>query len=356
MRLGCKTVRGGGNIIGMLRKQCIHVLDDIISQENLLDAWREFIKGKRNKVDVQKFQYSLLDNIKELHSDLKNDTYAHSLYHEFKISDPKPRIIHKASVRDRLLHHAIHRILYQSFKDVFIEDSYSCQIDKGTHKAIEKFKKYADIVGCNNTKTVWILKCDIRKFFASIDQKILIEILDEYISDKCITNLLKIIIQGFTSGEENRGLPLGNLTSQLLVNIYMNEFDQYVKSILKIEYYIRYADDFVFVSTSKPELECILKDIHIFLNEKLKLRLHPNKVFIKTLFSGVDFLGWVHFPKHKILRTTTKKRMFKNLKNKPDNNTYQSYKSMIKHGNTHKVQNRIDKDLLFTGIDREDIR
>ncbi len=331
----------------MTRKQCIHILDNIISYENLLDAWREFIKGKRNKKDVQKFQYSLLDNIKELHEDLKNNTYTHSLYHEFKISDPKPRIIHKASVRDRLLHHAIHRVLYQFFKDVFVEDSYSCQIDKGTHKAIEKFKKYSDMVGQNNTKTVWILKCDIKKFFASIDQDILIKILDEYIVDKSIINLLKIIIQSFSSGEVGKGLPLGNLTSQILVNIYMNDFDHYVKNSLKIDYYIRYADDFVFLSRDKKELESTLKKINIFLNKNLKLTLHPNKVFIKTLFSGIDFLGWVHFPKHKVLRTTTKKRMFKNLKTKPTKNTYQSYKSLIKHGNTHKLQNKIDKNLLF---------
>lgn len=331
----------------MLRKQCIHVIDDIISQENLLEAWREFIKGKRSKKDVQKFQYNLLDNIKELHEDLKNNTYVHGLYYEFKISDPKPRIIHKASVRDRLLHHAIHRILYQFFKDIFIEDSYSCQIYKGTHKAIEQFKKYTDIVGCNNTKTVWILKCDIRKFFASIDQEILIRILDEYITNKSIVNLLKIIIQSFNSGEVGKGLPLGNLTSQLLVNIYMNEFDQYVKNILKIDYYIRYADDFIFMSQDKTELENILKNIIIFLNQKLKLNLHPNKVFIKTLFSGVDFLGWVQFPKHKILRTTTKKRMFKNMKNSPTNSTYQSYKSLIKHGNTYKLQSKLDRELLF---------
>lgn len=331
----------------MLRKKCIHVIDDIISQENLLDAWREFIKGKRNKKDVQKFQYSLLDNIKELHEDLNNNTYVHSLYYEFKISDPKPRIIHKASVRDRLLHHAIHRILYQFFKDIFIEDSYSCQVDKGTHKALEKFKKYVDVVSCNNTQTVAILKCDIRKFFASIDQEILIRILDKYIVDKNIVNILNTIIQSFNSGEVGKGLPLGNLTSQLLVNIYMNEFDQYVKNILKINYYIRYADDFIFMSQDKTELENILKNITIFLNQKLKLNLHPDKVFIKTLFSGVDFLGWVHFPKHKVLRTTTKKRMFKNMKNSPTNNTYQSYKSLIKRGNTYMLQSKLDKCLLF---------
>jgi retron-type reverse transcriptase len=331
----------------MSGKLCIHAYEDIISQENLLAAWKEFVKGKRNKKDVQVFQYCLLDNIKELHIDLKNEIYAHGSYHEFNISDPKPRIIHKASVRDRLLHHAIYRVLYPFFSTLFIEDSYSCQIGKGTHKALEKFKLYADMVSIGNTQTAWILKCDIKKFFASIDQEILLQILKEHIVDIQILSLLKIIIQSFSSSVPGKGLPLGNLTSQLLVNIYMNKFDHCVKDTLKVERYIRYADDFVFMSRDKKYLENTLTEAEKFLGQKLKLKLHPNKVSIKTLYSGVDFLGWVHFPKHKVLRTVTKKRMFKNLKNNPKNNTYQSYMSLIKHGNTYKLQNKMDKNLLF---------
>jgi len=132
-----------------------------------------------------------------------------------------------------------------------------------------------------------------------------------------------------------KGLPLGNLTSQLLVNVYMNEFDQFMKRKLKVKYYIRYADDFVILSENKEELCKIWRYIPIFLEEKLKLELHPDKVFIKTLASGVDFLGWVHFPYHRVLRTSTKRRMLKSMENDPKPETVQSYLGLLKHGNTY---------------------
>jgi len=146
-----------------------HRFEDVIHMENLLLAWEEFIKGKKNKKDVQEFQFHLMDNILSLHHDLINGNYKHGGYKEFKINDPKPRIIHKASVRDRFLHHAVYRILYPFFDDTFVADSFSCRINKGTHKAIKRFRKFGRIVSKNNTKTCWILKCDVKKFFASID-------------------------------------------------------------------------------------------------------------------------------------------------------------------------------------------
>ena len=204
-----------------------------------------------------------MDNILSLHYDLKNKTYTHGGYSAFNISDPKPRNIHKASVRDRLLHHAIYRILYPYFDTKFIHDSYSCRLGKGTHRAINRFRSFANKVSKNNTKQCWILKCDIRKFFASIDQVILLNILRKHIVNADIIWLLERVIFSFDSRSNtkihgvcsivlknnrtySKGLPLGNLTSQLLVNIYMNEFDQYLKHKLKVKYYIRYADDFVF--------------------------------------------------------------------------------------------------------------
>jgi hypothetical protein len=137
------------------------------------------------------------------------------------------------------------------------------------------------------------------------------------------------------------GLPLSNLTSQLLVNIYMNEFDQFVKHKLKVKYYIRYADDFVILQNDTIELEKILEQMKEFLENKLKLNLHLDKVFIKTITSGVDFLGWVHFPKHRVLRTATKKRMFRNIKENLKFNTIQSYLGLLKHGNTYKLNKAI---------------
>jgi RNA-directed DNA polymerase len=306
-----------------------HVFDNIISVENLLDAWREFVRGKKSKRDVQEFELGLIENILHLHKDLASKRYKHGSYQAFNISDPKPRNIHKASVRDRLLHHAIYRVLYPYFDKKFIHDSYSCRLNKGTHRAMNRFRSLSYKVSKNHTRTCWILKCDIRKFFASIDHQTLRYIIAKYISDEDVLWLLGQVIESF-----NPGLPLGNLTSQLLVNIYMNEFDQFVKHKLKIKYYIRYADDFTITSIYRSELENLLPKLEDFLKDKLKLEIHPSKVFIKTLASGVDFLGWVHFPDHRVIRTVTKRRMLKklNCKNK------RSYVGLIKHGNTHKLR------------------
>lgn len=317
--------------------------DNIISLENLLIAWQEFLCGKKNKKDTREFGRYLMHNIISLHNDLKNKTYKHGEYKSFKISDPKPRDIHKSSVRDRLLHHAIYRVFYPHFDNRFICDSYSCRFGKGTHKAIQRFKYFAGKVSKNNTKTCWILKCDIRKFFANIDHRILLEILEKNVKDKDVIWLLGEVIGSFnTKGRENVGLPLGNLTSQLLVNIYMDEFDQFVKNALHEKYYIRYADDFVFMSEDKARIKKIIPKISEFLEDKLKLSLHPDKLFVKTLASGVDFLGWVHFEKHRIIRTSTKKRMFRNIVMKNGKKeTVQSYLGLLKHGNTEKLKGEI---------------
>jgi RNA-directed DNA polymerase len=310
-----------------------------ITVENVLLAWREFLRGKKKRKDIAAFQCRLMDNIMSLHAELIGKTYLHAGYEAFSITDPKPRSIHKAKVRDRLLHHVLYNEIYSYFDRKFIHDSYSCRVSKGTHKAIHRFESFARTVSKNNTRTCWILKCDIRKFFASIDHVILFAILEKHIEDGDMRRLLGRVIDSFqTISRPNVGLPLGNLTSQLLVNIYMNEFDQYMKRDLKIQHYIRYADDFVILSGSKKELEDLVPVIRNFLQEKLKLELHPNKLFLKTLASGVDFLGWVHFPDHRVLRTATKRRMLKRAKVNPTKETINSYKGMLKHGNAHRLE------------------
>ncbi len=318
----------------------IHNYNDIISKENLLLAWREFLKGKRAKKDVQEFQVRLMDHIIFLNKNLTNMNYIHGGYHAFNISDPKPRNIHKASVRDRLLHHAIYRTLYPFFDKKFINDSYSCRKFKGTHRATRRFKSFTFKVSKNNTKNMWVLKCDIKKFFASIDQEILFKILYRQIKDEDIIWLIKQVVTSFNT-LPGRGLPLGNLTSQLLVNVYMNEFDQYVKNDLRIKYYIRYADDFVIMNNEKEYLQETLEKIKEFLRDKLKLSLHPDKVSIANINSGVDFLGWVHFFDHKVLRTTTKNRMYKRIKNNKKEEVLNSYLGLLSHGNTYKLNKKI---------------
>lgn len=314
--------------------------EEIISIENLLLAWQEFIRGKRKKKDVQEFQLNLMQNIFALHDDLVNLSYRHGGYQAFNISDPKPRSIHKASVRDRLLHHAIYRVLYPYFDPRFISDSFSCRNKKGTHKALNRFRNFANKVSKNNTRTCWILKCDIRKFFANIDHAILKLVLQKYVQDDSILWLLGQVIDSFHSSID-KGLPLGNLTSQLLVNVYMNEFDQFVKYHLRLGHYIRYADDFVIFLDNKNELLKLIARIKDFLKNRLSLDLHPDKIFIKTIASGLDFLGWVHFHDHRILRTTTRRRMLKRMKNNPRLETIASYLGLISHGNTYKLRTKL---------------
>ena len=300
------------------------------------------MRGKRKRKDVAQFSLNLMDNIIQTHQELKDKTYRHGQYQAFKISDPKQRQIHKASVRDRLVHHAIYRILYPHFDRKFIFDSYSCRRAKGTHRAINRFRQYGRKVSRNNTQTAWVLKCDVVKFFANIDHKILITCLEQYLEEDDAMGLLKEIIDSFhTPKMKGRGLPLGNLTSQLLVNIYMNKLDQFVKRKLKVKYYIRYADDFVILHEDKEQLQSMIPHISSFMETKLKLGLHQRKTFIKTFASGVDFLGWTHFPHHRVLRTTTKRRMIKKLAENSTNESLASYLGLLKHGNTHKLKKEI---------------
>lgn len=275
-----------------------------------------------------------MDNILALHADLESGTYHHGPYKAFKIHDPKPRDIHKATVRDRLVHHAVYRILYPHFDTTFIPDSYSCRKNKGTHKAINQFRKYFYKTSKNNTQTCWVLKCDIKKFFASIDQEILLNILSQRVADKKTINLLREIITSFYPG-----LPLGNLTSQLFVNIYMNEFDWFIKEDLRIKQYIRYADDFVILSHNRSLLEKLIPLIQKFLRDNLRLTAH--KISIRTVASGIDFLGWVHFPDHRVLRTNTKRRMFARIKKDSTPEALASYWGMLRHGNTYKLMRSI---------------
>lgn len=319
-------------------KTVLHdVFSEIISVDNLLSAWKEFQIRKTGKPDVQEFEIKLMDNILSLHRSLMQKRYKHGEYKAFIIHDPKQRLIHKAPVRDRLLHHAVFRILYPFFDRTFIADSFSSRKDKGTHRALKRLRKFASKVSENNTKTCWVLKCDIRKFFASINHNILLEVLGQYIKDSDALWLLDRIISSHSSSQSGTGLPLGNLTSQLFVNIYLNEFDRFVKHKLKVKYYIRYADDFVVPSKDKEYLKEILKEMERFLEDKLKLSIHRNKTFIKSLASGIDFLGYIIFPNHIILRTKTKTRMLARV----DKKNLPSYLGLLSHCNGYKLREKI---------------
>jgi len=177
-------------------------------------------------------------------------------------------------------------------------------------------------------------------------------ILSRHIPDADILWLLYQVIGSFnTKNTPGAGLPLGNLTSQLLVNIYLNEFDQFIKRELKINCYIRYADDFVILHENRQFLESIVPKISKFLESKLKLVLHPNKLRLQTLASGMDFLGWVNFANHRVLRTSTKRRMFKKLGVNNSKETVASYLGMLSHGNSYNIRQSILKKMTTVADD-----
>ena len=201
--------------------------------ENLLTAWREFRRGKRLKPDVAKFELNLENNLFELYNLLFSKKWKLDPYKVFFKSDPKLRKIHEASVRDRVLYQAVYQKLYHIFDPSFIFHSYSSRNNKGTYAGISAFEKYINKVSKNNTRLAYVLKCDIRKFFDSIDHNILFNLISKKVADPDLLLLIKQIICSFENITD-KGLPLGNVTSQLFSNIYLNELDQYVKHILKV--------------------------------------------------------------------------------------------------------------------------
>lgn len=310
---------------------------DLISVENLFQAWSEFRKGKKKRKDVQVFERNLEDNLFSLYDKLKSKTYRHGNYHSFYIQDPKQRHIHKAEVEDRVIHHLLYKYLYKLFDKSFIYDSYSCRLEKGTHKAVKRSEKFTRIVSKNYTRPCWALKLDIKKFFASVDHNILMNLLKKKVNDPDILWLLKEVINSFPSG-----IPLGNLTSQVFANIYMNELDQFIKHTLKIKYHLRYADDFVMLSCSS-DLNQWIKKIETFLWKELKIELHPKKIILRKLAWGIDFLGYIILPRYILPRTKTKRRIFKKLKTLCSNDSYhlnqsvQSYLGYLSHANAYNI-------------------
>lgn len=175
-----------------------NLFSKIVGLDNLFKSWYEFRRGKRSKIDVQVFERNLEENLFALHQQLMNKTYCHSDYTSFYITDPKLRHIHKAEVRDRVVHHAIYRILYPIFDKSFIFDSYSCRLGKGTHKAVERLESFTRKVSRNYTRPCFALKCDVKKFFDSVDHKILIKMIEKKIADTDTLWLLKEVIDSFS--------------------------------------------------------------------------------------------------------------------------------------------------------------
>lgn len=343
------------------------LFNNIISAENLFLAWDKFKNGKRNKKDVQLFEWNLEENIFKLHRELKSKTYKHSSYTSFNISDPKPRNIHKAQVRDRILHHAVFQILNPIFEAGFISASFSCREGYGTHKGVQFLQNTLRKVSRNGKVPCFSLKCDIKKFFDTIDHNVLLAILKRKIKDNDTVWLLEQTISSFSSNYSvlgiNKGVPIGNLTSQLFANIYLNELDKFLKQELKVKYYLRYTDDFLIISENKEYLEKIVLKMVDFLEENLLLKIHGEKTKIRKINQGVDFLGYVVFICYRLVRTKTKKRIFRKLKGRIKayregiisklnlEQSLYSYIGFLSHADTYKVREDLKNEFLL-GLDR----
>lgn len=331
--------------------------------EALFAAWKQFRDGKGGRKDVMAFEWDLERHIFDLHKALIKKNYVHGSYFGFFITDPKQRHIHKAQVRDRIVHHAVFKVLNAIFEPTFIDNSFSCRVGKGTHKGVDVVETMQRKVSRNYTRPCFALKCDIRRFFDSVDHQILLGILGRRVKDEQAMWLIESIIKSYTSDDSNlfvrKGLPLGNLTSQLFANIYMNQFDQFVKHVLKVKHYARYTDDFIIISDNRDELDRLLAPITNFLQERLQLQLHPKKVFIRKVGEGVDFLGYVLFPHYRRVRTKTKKRMIGHLRSKiiqcnqgklerdSLDQSIASYWGVLSHANAHEMSEELKNNIWF---------
>lgn len=325
-----------------------NLFERIVSLNNLFLAWREFRRGKRSKLDVQVFEHHLEDNIFKLHRELTNKTYLNDPYDSFYITDPKLRHIHKASVKDRVVHQAIFRVLYPIYDQSFISDSYSCRIDKGTHRGVVRLERWLWQVSHNLKIPTYVLKCDVKKFFDTVDHEILFDLIKHKSHDLNTRWLISQVVDSFET-HPGKGLPLGNVTSQLFSNIYLNELDQFVKHKLKIKHYLRYCDDFVILSNNREYLESLIPKLADFLDQRLKLKLHEKKIIIRKYAQGVDFLGYVVLPYYRVLRTKTKRRIMRKLHHRIEgfkqgnvsklslNQTWQSYLGVFRHCEGYKI-------------------
>ncbi len=284
-----------------------HLFEQVKTFENLLLAVEKAKQGKQSKTEVSRFLFRQEYELLRLERLLQEKSYVPGAYRTFYVYDPKERMISAAPFRDRVVHHALCNVIEPIFEKTFIFNSYANRKGKGTHRAIERYQHFA-------RRYPYVLKCDIRKFFPSIDHAILKEAIRRKVICRDTLWLVDMIIDAsnaqeehvvyfpgdtlFTPQERRRGLPIGNLTSQFWANVYLNGFDHFIKETLRIKGYIRYVDDFVIFAEDKARLHRVKKEITDYL-AKLRLLPHPNKTQIHQVRHGVPFLGFRVYPQHR---------------------------------------------------------
>lgn len=342
----------GGGVTGNNHTITIADKEELFSRacstENLFLAWQKFRRGKRAKADVMTFARYIEQNLFEICDELASDSYIHGPYVPFTVHDPKKRNIHKAVVKDRIVHQAVVNSIEPIFEKQFIHDSFSCRVDKGTHAAVKRLRTFLRQASANTTRTVYALKCDVRKFFDSVDHGVLMQLVCRRVHDDGILKLLGKIIDSFSTCP-GKGIPLGNLTSQLFANIYLHELDRFMKHTIRAQWYVRYCDDFVVVHQSREYLVSLVSIIEKFLQDTLALALHEGKSIVKSWGQGIDFLGYVLLPHCTILRKKTEHRIWKRLAvwDKVDFSMVESYLGLLGHCNSFNTRKAVRRTTSY---------
>jgi hypothetical protein len=283
----------------------------LTSWDNLLLAFRKAARGKRGNPNVAAFEHRLEDNLCQLQEELRRQTYRPGPYHSFFIHEPKRRLISAAPFCDRVVHHALCNLIEPIFERSFIDDSYANRLGKGTHLALDRCQQFA-------RRYRYVLQCDIRQFFPSLDHAVLRDILWRKVSDPQVRWLVDQILQGgagmhnetyemvWFAGDDllaalrPRGLPIGNLTSQFWANCYLSPFDHFIKRRLRCRAYSRFVDDFLLFADDKDMLWIWKSELEAWL-ARLRLAIHPG-AHPRPVTEGIPFLGFVVYPEHRRLK------------------------------------------------------
>lgn len=336
--------------------------------ENLLQASRQAQRGKRFRDNVLNFNYNLEQELAQLKTELETKTYQPGAYKTFEIVEPKRRMISAAPYRDRVVHHALCNIIVPIFERTFINDSYANRVGFGTHRALKEFTQLA-------RSSRYILQCDIRKYFPSIDHEILKTLLRRKLKCQETLWLLDTIIDNsneqesildyfpndnlLTPLQRRKGLPIGNLASQFFANVYLNGFDHFVKEQLKVGKYVRYVDDFALFSDNWDFLTKVRIAIEDYLAE-LRLKIHPVKSQLFETRKGATFLGFRILPDRIRVRTENLRRARRRLRQMQRNyaqgkmelpeisQSIQSWVAHLEHGDTWQLRQQIFANLVFT--------
>ena len=339
---------------------------EIITFENILLATRKAQRGKRFRPNVLEFNFNLETEVINLQKELETKTYQTGDYKVFQLIEPKPRQISAAPYRDRVVHHALCNVIAPIFEKAFIPDCYANRIGLGTHKALKRFTQFA-------RSSRYILQCDIKKYFASIDHEILKQMMRQKIKCPDTLWLIDLIIDRsnlqepvltYFVGDDllapltyRKGLPLGNLTSQFFANIYLSQFDHFVKENLKAKKYLRYVDDFALFSDDRDFLKSANLEIESYLSQ-IRLLLHPAKTHLFETKYGANFVGFrilrdrISVISKNVRRGRKRiKYLLKKIKLQKCSIielycSIQAWKGHLQHGNTWKLQQQ-----LFGGLD-----